>query len=100
VTHDGNSKPAAHWVPPSGHAKVLRDVQIRQDKTAIGAFELKHQKGTKESLRYARIFAASYEGMDQERKSVEPIAARACGDPDGTKRPLCYSPGLILENGC
>lgn len=48
VTHDGTSKPAGEWVPPSGHAKMLRAVQITQDKTAIGAVVLKHQKGMKE----------------------------------------------------
>ncbi len=49
VTHEGQTKPAAEWVPRSGHAKLLRDVQITQDKTAIGGVVLKHQKGMKES---------------------------------------------------
>jgi len=49
VTHDGQSKPASEWVPASGHAKLLRDVRITQDGTAIGGVVLKHQKGMKEA---------------------------------------------------
>ena len=49
VTHDGQSKAASEWVPASGHAKLLRDVRITQDGTAIGGVVLKHQKGMKEA---------------------------------------------------
>lgn len=49
VTHDGQSKPASEWVPATGHAKLLRDVRITQDGTAIGGVVLKHQKGMKEA---------------------------------------------------
>ena len=49
VKCDGQSKPAGEWVPASGHAKMLRDVRITQDETAIAAVVLKHQKGMKES---------------------------------------------------
>ena len=49
VTHDGQSKPASEWVPARGHAKLLRDVRITQDGTAIGGVVLKHQKGMKEA---------------------------------------------------
>lgn len=49
VTVGDESKPASEWVPPSGHAKLLRDVAITLDKTAIGGVVLKHQKGMKES---------------------------------------------------
>ncbi len=49
VTHYGEGKPASDWVPSSGYAKMLRDVSITQEKTAIGAVVLKHQKGMKES---------------------------------------------------
>ncbi len=45
----GESKPASEWVPPSGHAKMLRDVKVTQKKTAIGAVVVKHQKGMKEA---------------------------------------------------
>ena len=48
VTHKGESKPDAEWVPASGYAKMLRDVRITQDATAIGAVVLKHQKGMRE----------------------------------------------------
>jgi hypothetical protein len=49
VTCDGESKPASEWVPPSGHAKMLRDVRITHGKTRIAAVVLKHQKGMKEA---------------------------------------------------
>jgi hypothetical protein len=45
----GACKPASEWVPPSGHAKMLRDVQVTQKKTAVGAVVVKHQKGMKEA---------------------------------------------------
>ena len=34
VTHDKQSKPAADWVPSSGHAKMLRDVRITRGGAA------------------------------------------------------------------
>jgi hypothetical protein len=40
---------AADWVPPSGHAKMLRGVLFTRDKTAIPAVVLKRQKGMKEA---------------------------------------------------
>jgi Transposase DDE domain len=49
VTVDRQSKPASQWVPVSGHAKLLRDVRITQNGTAIGGVVLKHQKGMKEA---------------------------------------------------
>lgn len=49
VTVDKQSKPASAWVPVSGHAKLLRDVRITQNGTAIGGVVLKHQKGMKEA---------------------------------------------------
>ena len=49
VTVDRQSKPASAWVPASGHAKLLRDVQITHNGTAIGGVVLKHQKGMKEA---------------------------------------------------
>jgi hypothetical protein len=49
VKHDGQSRPASAWVPKGGHAKLLRDVCITQDETAIGGVVLKHQKGMKEA---------------------------------------------------
>jgi hypothetical protein len=49
VACDGESKPAAQWVPKSGHAKMLRDVHITRDKTPVAAVVLKHQKGMKET---------------------------------------------------
>jgi len=49
VKYGEKSKPAAEWVPASGHAKMLRNVRITQDETAIGAVVLKHQKGMKEA---------------------------------------------------
>ena len=49
LTHEGKSKPAAEWVPASGHAKMLCDVRITQNETAIGAVVLKHQKTMKEA---------------------------------------------------
>jgi len=49
ASNSGDSDPASDWVPSSGHAKMLRDVRITRDGTAIGAVVLKHQKGMKES---------------------------------------------------
>jgi hypothetical protein len=46
---DGQSKPAREWVPESGHAKMLRDALVTQQKTAVGAVVVKHQKGMKEA---------------------------------------------------
>jgi hypothetical protein len=48
VTLDGRTQPAGDWVPRSGHAKMLRNVGITEDKTAIAAVVVKHQKGMKE----------------------------------------------------
>ena len=45
----GESKPASEWVPPSGHAKMLRDARVTTDKTAVGAVVVKHQKGMKDA---------------------------------------------------
>jgi Transposase DDE domain len=49
IAMEGESKPARDWMPPSGHAKMLRDVRITHDKTPIAAVVLKHQKGMKEA---------------------------------------------------
>lgn len=49
VTHAGRTMPAGDWVPASGHAKMLRDVSITDDKTSIPAVVVKHQKGMKEA---------------------------------------------------
>lgn len=48
VTHAGRTMAAKDWVPASGHAKMLRDVGITEDKNPIGAVVVKHQKGMKE----------------------------------------------------
>ncbi len=45
----GVAKPAGEWVPPNGHAKLLRDVLVTQDRAAIPAVVVKHQKGMKEA---------------------------------------------------
>ena len=49
VTHAGSTRSAKDWVPRSGHAKMLRDVLITDDKTPIRAVVVKHQKGMKEA---------------------------------------------------
>ncbi len=49
VTHGERTLPAAEWVPRSGHAKMLRDVQLTADKANLPAVVLKHQKGMKEA---------------------------------------------------
>jgi len=49
VTHAGRTLPAKEWVPASGHAKLLRDVGITEDKNQIAAVVVKHQKGMKEA---------------------------------------------------
>lgn len=49
VTCNERTMPAKDWVPTSGHAKMLRDVQITADETAIPAVVVKHQKGMKEA---------------------------------------------------
>lgn len=49
VTLAERTLPASKWVPKSGHAKMLRDVQITGKKTTIPAVVLKHQKGMKEA---------------------------------------------------
>jgi len=45
-------------------------------------------------------FATYFFGIlsDRERKSVEPIAARACGDPHGTKRSQESAPPLLGQS--
>jgi hypothetical protein len=49
VTHADRTLPAADWVPTSGHAKMLRNVLITQDRTPVPGVVLKHQKGMKEA---------------------------------------------------
>lgn len=49
VACGGESRPAAEWIPRSGHAKMLRDVLFTKDKTPVAAVVLKHQKGMKEA---------------------------------------------------
>jgi hypothetical protein len=49
VTHDGKMMPAAEWIPINGHARMLRDVLITEDKTPLRAVVLKHQKKMKEA---------------------------------------------------
>jgi len=49
VTQGERTLPASKWIPLSGHAKMLRNVQITEDKTSIPAVVLKHQKGMKEA---------------------------------------------------
>jgi hypothetical protein len=49
VTHNGQTKPAAEWVPPSGHAKMLKGVAVTADKTRVPAVVVKHAKGMKEA---------------------------------------------------
>jgi len=50
VTCDGKTMAAAEWMPSNGHARMLRDVLITEDKTPLRAVVLKqHQKGIKEA---------------------------------------------------
>lgn len=49
LTFEGESKPASEWIPPSGHAKLFRDVLFTHDKTPVAAIVLKHQKGMQEA---------------------------------------------------
>jgi hypothetical protein len=49
VSHEGETKPAAEWVPASGHAKLLKGAAVTGDKTAVPAVVVKHQKGMKEA---------------------------------------------------
>lgn len=49
VSVDGVTKPAAEWVPKSGHAKMLRDVEMTTKTCPIPAVVVKHQKGMKEA---------------------------------------------------
>jgi hypothetical protein len=49
VTHDDVTKPAADWVPQSGHAKMLKGAAVTGDKTAVPGVVVKHQKGMKEA---------------------------------------------------
>jgi len=49
VTCGGESRPAAEWISPSGHAKMLCDVLFTKDNTPVAAIVLKHQKGMKEA---------------------------------------------------
>lgn len=49
VTCDGETKPAAEWIPSNGNARMLREVLITEDKTPLRAVVLKHQKGMKEA---------------------------------------------------
>lgn len=49
VTHDGETKPAAEWVPANGHAKILKGPTVTADKTPVPAVVVKHQQGMKEA---------------------------------------------------
>lgn len=49
VTHNGATKPAGEWVPPSGHAKMLKGAAVTTEKTAVPAVILKHAKGMDEA---------------------------------------------------
>lgn len=49
VTQGDRTRTAGEWVPINGHAKMLRDVLITQDESAIPAVVLKRQKGMKEA---------------------------------------------------
>lgn len=48
VTWGGKTMSAADWIPANGNARMLRDVEITEDKTPLRAVVLKHQKGMKE----------------------------------------------------
>lgn len=45
----GVAKTARDWVPVNGHAKLLANVSITQDKTKIPAVVVKHERAMKES---------------------------------------------------
>ena len=49
VTHGRQTKSAADWVPPSGHAKILNGVAVTGDKTSVPAVVVKRAKGMKEA---------------------------------------------------
>lgn len=49
VTHEGTTKPAAKWVPESGHAKMLKGAAVTTDRTAVPAVVVKHSKGMDEA---------------------------------------------------
>jgi hypothetical protein len=49
VTSGAQTKPAAEWVPASGHAKILKGAAVTRDKTPVPAVVVKHAKGMKEA---------------------------------------------------
>lgn len=49
VTFEGETRPAADWVPPSGHAKLLKGAAVTGDKTTIPGVVVKHAKGMKDA---------------------------------------------------
>jgi len=49
VSYQEATKPAAEWVPPSGHAKMLKDVRVTGDETGVPAVVVKHAQGMKEA---------------------------------------------------
>ena len=49
VTHEGKTVPAREWVSATGHARMLREVLFTNDRAALPAVVLKHQKGMKEA---------------------------------------------------
>jgi len=48
VEHDGVSKPASEWLPPSGRATKLKGARVTSDRTEIGAVVVVHDKRMKE----------------------------------------------------
>jgi hypothetical protein len=49
TTADGTTLPARERVPATGHAKMLKDVRVTNDKAPVPAVVVKHQKGMKEA---------------------------------------------------
>lgn len=49
VTVGDETKPASEWVPPSGHAKMLKGALVTADKTPVPAVVVKHAKGMDEA---------------------------------------------------
>jgi hypothetical protein len=66
TSEQGESKPAAQWVPEGGRAKVLRGARVTAAGAQVGAVVCVKRKGMKESWCLATSFneAAAQEVMD------------------------------------
>lgn len=56
VEYDGETKPAAEWVPPTGRARLLKDARVTADRYQVGSVVCIHARGMKDHWCLATSF--------------------------------------------